>query len=258
MKPEITYFPDLESLSLEAADFIFQAALKGVAEKGLFTLALSGGNTPRRLYELLSRPPFLTAMPWDRIHFFWGDERCITPDHPESNYLLAWQTFLSQTPVPEKNVHRIPVEKGTGPLVALAYEKDLYHFLTIDSHLDLQKDLRPIPSFDLILLGLGKDGHTASLFPGDPALKEHDHLTAFVPRSPLAPFLPRITLTLPLINQAGCALFLVSGSEKTEVVKAILKSPGSCRDRYPAAQVNPKGKVCWFVCQEKTIKPLTR
>ncbi len=248
MKPEVSYFPDLESLSLEAARFIFQAGLKGVAEKGLFTIALSGGKTPCRLYEILSRPPFLNQMPWDRIHFFWGDERCIPPDHPESNYLLDFQTLLSRTPLPEKNVHRIPVEKGPGPSVALEYEKELYHFLPADTLLGSREGPRPIPSIDLILLGLGKDGHTASLFPGDPALKENEHLTAFVPRSPLAPFLPRITLTLPLINQAGCVLFLVSGSEKTEVVKAILTNPESCRDRYPAALVIPQGKVCWFVC----------
>lgn len=248
MKPEISYFPDLESLSLEAARFILQAGLNSVLEKGLFTLALSGGKTPVRLYEILSRPPFLNQMPWAQIHFFWGDERCIPPDHRESNYRQAFQSLLSKTPLPEKNVHRIPMEKGPGPLVALAYEKELYHFLPADPLLGSKEGPRPIPSIDLILLGLGKDGHTASLFPGDPALKENEHLTAFVPRSPLAPLLPRITLTLPLINQAGCVLFLVSGSEKTEVVKAILTSPESCRDRFPAALVNPQGKVCWFLC----------
>ncbi|MFH0788343.1 MAG: 6-phosphogluconolactonase, partial [Pseudomonadota bacterium] len=177
---------------------------------------------------------------------------CIPPDHPESNYRLVFRTLLSQTPLPEKNVHRIPVEKGPGPLVALTYENELYQVLPADPPLESKEGLRPIPSFDLILLGLGSDGHTASLFPGDPALKENEHLTAFVPRSPLAPFLPRITLTLPLINQSGCVLFLVSGSEKTEVVKAILTNPASCRDRYPAALVIPQGKVCWFVCPIKT------
>jgi 6-phosphogluconolactonase len=248
VKPETRFFSDLESLSLEAALFVFQAGLKGVAEKGLFTMALSGGNTPRRLYELFSRAPLINQMPWKQIHLFWGDERCIPPDQPESNYYLAFQTFLSQTPLPGKNIHRIPVEKGPGPFVALEYEKELYNVVPADPLPDTNADLRPIPSFDLILLGLGRDGHTASLFPGDPALKENEHLTAFVPRSPLEPFLPRITMTLPLINQAGCVLFLVSGSDKNNVVKAILKSPDSGHNRFPAAQVNPKGKVCWFLC----------
>jgi 6-phosphogluconolactonase len=252
VKPEITYFPDLESLSLKAAHFIFQTGLKSVAKKGLFSIALSGGTTPGRLYQLLSQPPFLKEMPWKQMHFFWGDERCVPPDHSESNYYQAYQSFLSQTPLPGKNIHRIPVEKGPGTLVALAYEKELYDHLPADPVSDSKEGLRPIPSFDLILLGLGRDGHTASLFPGDPALKESEHLIAFVPRSPLAPFLPRITLTLPLINQADCVLFLVSGPDKNEALKAILTSPDSCQDHYPAAQVNPRGKVCWFVCLERT------
>jgi 6-phosphogluconolactonase len=251
VNPEITYYPDLESLSLKAAHFIFQTALNSIAQKGLFSIALSGGTTPRRLYQLLSQPPFLNEMPWEQIHFFWGDERCVPPDHPDSNYFQAYQSFLSQTPLLEKNIHRIQVEKGPGPLVALAYEKELYDHLPAGPLPDPKEGLRPIPSFDLILLGLGRDGHTASLFPGDPVLKENEHLTAFMPRSPLAPFLPRITLTLPLINQADCVLFLVSGPDKNEALKAILTSPESCRDRYPAAQVDPQGLLCWFVCLDR-------
>ncbi|MBI5605038.1 MAG: 6-phosphogluconolactonase [Deltaproteobacteria bacterium] len=243
MKPEIRYFPDLEALSLEAAGLISQTADKGVAEKGLFSLVLSGGSTPRLLYELLSQPPFVQEMPWPHIHFFWGDERCVPPDHPESNYGLASRSLLSRIPVPEKNIHRIPVEKGPGPWAAREYEKEILEFFN-----SRWSDTMGAPSFDLVLLGLGKDGHTASLFPGDPALKEEEHLTAYVPKPGPAPEFPRITLTLPLINQAEEVLFLVSGAEKKEVLRVILNEPPGGRDRYPAARVNPKRKVLWYVC----------
>jgi len=252
MNPEIKYFPDLESLSLAAARFIAQIAKKCAAEKGFFTLILSGGSTPRRLYERLSWPPFLPEMPWPQIHFFWGDERCVPPDHKDSNYGLAFLDLLSKIPLPEKNIHRIPVEKGPGPEVALDYEKEIrtfFHRSGVDRRPSSSiVEIKSIPAFDLILLGLGKDGHTASLFPGDPALKEEKHLTAYVPEPGQSPVVPRITMTLPLINQADQVLFLVSGAEKKEVIQSILHRPKSELDRYPAAQVHPKGMVRWFVC----------
>ncbi|MBA4392954.1 MAG: 6-phosphogluconolactonase [Desulfobacca sp.] len=247
MKPETRFFPDLESLSREAAHFLFQACLKGVAEKGLFTLALSGGNTPRRLYELFSRAPLIDQMPWDQIHFFWGDERCIAPDHPESNYGLAFQTFLSKIPIPGKNIHRIRTEIGPGPVAAVEYEEEIRYFFQVNTQPgEKPAGLKP-PPFDLILLGIGTDGHTASLFPGDPALEDRGHLTALVPLSPLPPFLPRITMTLSLINQAEAVVFLVSGKEKTEVIRTIHNDPEKARSLYPAARVNPKGKCYWFI-----------
>lgn len=249
---EIHYFLDLEALSLEAAHFIVQTANKGASEKGLFTLALSGGSTPRRLYELLSLKPIAQEMPWPNIHFFWGDERCVPADHPDSNYGLAYRSLLSKIPLPETNVHRIPVERGTGPEMALEYEKEIRTFFQQSvrgkSLLSPDVETKVIPSFDLILLGVGKDGHTASLFPGDPALREKEYLTAYIPNPGLAPEFPRITMTLPLINQAGCVLFLVSGAEKKEVIKAILHESDAVRYRYPAAEVNPKGEVRWFIC----------
>jgi 6-phosphogluconolactonase len=252
MNPEISYFPDQESLSLEAARFIVQVAKKCAAEKGYFTLALSGGSTPHRLYERLSLPPFLQEMPWPQIHFFWGDERCVPPDHEDSNYGLAFRSLLSKIPLPEKNIHRIPVEKGPGPEVALDYEKEIRSFFQMSgwgrSPSGSGDGISSVPAFDLILLGLGRDGHTASLFPGDPAMKEENHLTAYVPEPGQAPMIPRITLTLPLINQADRVLFLVSGVEKKEVLQSILHPPKSEPDRSPAARVNPKGLVCWLVC----------
>jgi 6-phosphogluconolactonase len=252
MNPEIDYFPDLESLSLEASGFIFRVAQKCVSEKGLFTLALSGGSTPRRLYERLSQPPFLQEMPWPHMHFFWGDERCVPTDHQESNYGLAFRCLLSKIALPEKNIHRVPVERGCGTEDALDYEKKIRAFFRgfmkdRDSSGSIEE--RPsVPAFDLILLGLGRDGHTASLFPGDPVLEEKSYLTAYVPVPGQPPIIPRITLTLPLINQADRVLFLVSGAEKREMLQSILHAPKTDRDRYPAARVHPQGMVRWFVC----------
>jgi 6-phosphogluconolactonase len=246
MKPDIKHFPDLEALSLEAAYFVSQTAHESIAKNGFFTLVLSGGSTPRRLYELLSRPPFFQDMPWSQIHFFWGDERCVPPDHPDSNYGMAYRSLLSKIPLPGKNIHRIPAEKNPGPWVVQEYEKEILDFF--NSKVPGSIGTAHIPSFDFILLGLGKDGHTASLFPGDPALMEKEHWITYVPKPGLSPEFPRITMTLPQINQAGTVLFLVSGAEKKEVLKVILNESDAGRDRYPAARVRPKGKLCWFIC----------
>jgi 6-phosphogluconolactonase len=272
VKPEVKYFSNLEALSQEAADFIAQRVRDRVAESGMFTLVLSGGSTPRRLYEILSQPPFLSEMPWPRIHFFWGDERVIPSTHPESNYNLANQNLLSKIQLSKNNIHRIPAEKGQGPWAAGEYEREILAFFN-SIHPDtikapfvasvpqnppntplikgtaggLNQEKSRITSFDLILLGLGKDGHTASLFPGDPALMEKEHLTAYVPKPGLPPDIPRITLTLPIINQAKEVLFLVSGREKKEIIRTILEDPLTAQDRFPAARVRPRGRLSWFI-----------
>jgi 6-phosphogluconolactonase len=265
MRIEAKYFPDLDALSLEAANLIAQRVKEKVGKGRIFTLVLSGGSTPRRLYEILSRPPFLTEIPWGRIHFFWGDERCVPPDHPESNYRLANRSLLAGIQLPKANIHRILVEKGQGPWAAKEYEMEILAFFnsfyrpTRESATSKQKNPLPppspkgggiklkIPAFDLVLLGLGKDGHTASLFPGDPALTEKEHLSAYVPEPGLPPDLPRVTMTLPVINQAEKVIFLVSGEEKREIVRTILEDPSKAQERYPAARVRPRGKLFWFI-----------
>ena len=264
MQIEAKYFHDLESLSLEAANLIARRAKEKAGQGESFTLVLSGGKTPQRLYEILSCPPFLIEMPWSRIHFFWGDERCVPPDHPDSNYYLANQSLLARVNPPETNTHRILAEKGQGPLAAREYERDILAFFhslnrpTMESAVTKKNPPIPTlskgneersiaPSFDLILLGLGKDGHTASLFPGDPALMEEERLTAYVPEPGLPPDLPRVTLTLPIINQAEEVIFLVSGEEKQGVVRTILDDPSNAQERYPAARVQPRGKLYWFI-----------
>lgn len=221
MSREVHRYPDLESLSAAAAAFVASAAEDAVLERGVFTLALSGGSTPRRLYELL-------ALDWPRVQLFWGDERCVPPEHPDSNYRLAREALLDRVKLPPENVHRIPTELPPAQ-AASAYGA-----------------LIP-PSFDLVLLGLGKDGHTASLFPGDPIIKEGKRTTAAVKAPAGLPVTDRVTLTLPALNAARQALFLVSGAEKTTALKSILYIPAP-HPTLPAGMVEPKKGSVWLVC----------
>jgi 6-phosphogluconolactonase len=254
MKPEVRCYGNLEALSNAAAEFTCTLAEKHVEMHGLFTVALSGGNTPRPLYEALARLPFVARMPWPHIHLFWGDERCVPPDHPDSNFAMAFRALISNVPVPPRNVHRIPAEMESPEDAAEAYEKILGEFfgssIKTDTHSTISSGGEPFPSFDLVLLGVGKDGHTASLFPGDHALEERKRWVTAV-RNPHASLpVPRITLTLPVINRAGGVLFMVSGRGKREVVCSILEDRDAAARLYPAARVNPKGEVAWLIDQE--------
>jgi 6-phosphogluconolactonase len=218
---------------------------------GAFTIALSGGNTPRPMYEALTRPPFDTRMPWRDIHLFWGDERCVPSDHPDSNFAMAFRALISKVPVPSQNVHRIPAELNPPEDAAKAYEKILGEFfgssVKTETHSQAMSGVEPFPSFDLILLGVGKDGHTASLFPGDRVLEEKKRWVAMVRNPHGSPPVPRITLTLPVINRAECVLFLVSGTGKREVIRSILKDVGPAIRSYPAARVSPVGRLAWLI-----------
>lgn len=251
MKPGIQRYPNLEALSYAAAEFTCRLAEESVEKHGSFTVALSGGNTPRPMYEALARSPFNTRMPWRDIHLFWGDERCVPSDHPDSNFANAFRTLISKVPVPSQNVHRIPAELNPPEDAAKAYEKILGEFfgsfVKTVRHSQAMSGGQPFPSFDLILLGVGKDGHTASLFPNDHALNERKRWVVSVRDPSSCPPVPRITLTLPVINSAECVLFLVSGAEKREVIRSILEDSGPVTRSYPAARVNPEGRVVWLI-----------
>jgi 6-phosphogluconolactonase len=204
-----------------------------------FTLVLSGGSTPRTLYRLLSDPsaPYRDRVDWSRVHFFWGDERHVPPQHPDSNFRMAREAMLDELPVPPGNIHRIPAEEREVSVAASEYEDELRRFF----------DLRPgmLPRFDYLLLGLGEEGHTASLFPGSSALADTEHLVA-------APWVPaqqtfRITLTPPVINAAARVAFLVSGSAKASALRAVLEGVRE-PEVVPAQIVAPThGTVLWFV-----------
>ena len=200
-----------------------------VAQKDFFTVALSGGSTPKILYQLLADPqePFRAQVPWSRTHFYWSDERHVPPDHPDSNYRMAHEAMLSRVPVPESNVHRVYGENPSAQEAADEYEQTV------------------VPRLDLILLGLGTDGHTASIFPGSEVLQETKRLVAAPWVDKLNAY--RITMTLPLMNNGASVLFLVSGKEKAEIVKEVLEGP----IKYPAQFVQPtNGELIWMLDQE--------
>lgn len=231
---EIRVFEDLTELTRAAAAEVARAAEGAVAERGSFTLALSGGSTPRPLYRLLASDPYRDRLPWSAIHLFWGDERHVPPDHPESNYRMAREAMIDHAPVPPGNVHRVAAEDPDARRAAAAYESELRSFF----------GLAPgeWPVFDLLLLGIGPDGHTASLFPGSPAVRERDHLVA-------APWVEtqrsfRVTLTPPVLNHGRLALFLVSGEDKADALGAVIEGERE-PDRYPAQVV--AGNVLWMV-----------
>jgi 6-phosphogluconolactonase len=236
MKTEVRRFPDLNGLSKAAAEFIANLINTTLEDKDSFSLVLSGGNTPRQLYEILAAPPLADRVPWSRVHLFWGDERCVARDHPDSNFGMANALLISKVALPAENVHPIVVETGTPDEVARAYEQSLNKFFGGNS-----------PSFDLVLLGMGEDGHTASLFPHDSVLHEQVKNVAAVHAKGAFPAVRRITLTLPVINRSACALFLVSGKNKREVFQAIVARTDRAGSTYPAALVQPREKLVWFV-----------
>jgi 6-phosphogluconolactonase len=219
-----------------AAEEVARTANRAAAERGRFTLALAGGSTPKSLYTLLATNA-RTSLPWERTFFFWSDERHVPPTDPDSNYRMAQEALLSKVPVPASNVLRVPAEMPDAAAAAEAYEQTLRRFFALQSE--------QVPRFDLILLGMGPDGHTASLFPETAALREKSRLVVanWVEKLKTS----RITFTLPLLNAANSVAFLVSGTDKAPALKAVLESdnPG---EQYPARLVRPTdGKLLWFV-----------
>lgn len=232
---DVRVFPDPDALSRAAAEVLCSlVTAPGPGEN--FTIALSGGSTPRRLYSLLGSSPYRQTIPWQRVHFFWADERCVPPDHRESNYRMAKEMFLSRISPPEQNLHRIPGEAGALAAAAL-YEKELVRFFPGNRE----------PRFDMILLGAGTDGHTASLFPGFPGVQEKKRLA--VPVHLDAPGPDRVTLTLPVLNNASHVVFLATGAEKAGIVSEIVEHGN--RKGYPAGMIQPiHGTLTWMIDQK--------
>ena len=228
---ELHVLPTTEAAAQAKAQFVAALAEECSASHGRFTIALSGGSTPRRLYEVLASPPYSKEMAWDRWQVFWSDERCVPPDHQESNYRMAKEELLDHVAIPDTNVHRMRGEDDPDE-AAQAYEAVVGQVFQ-----------SPTPSFDLILLGIGDDGHTASLFPGTLALGEQDRLVAdnWVPDLQVH----RITFTLPLINAAKVVAFLDIDGTKAEVLRQVLQ-PAPGEDVPPSGLVRPSpGAVHW-------------
>lgn len=232
----IWIYDNFELLSQAAAGLFVQQARQAVQDHGRFSVALSGGHTPRRTYELLAQPPFQERVPWQQVDVFWGDERCVSPDDPLSNQRMARQALLDHVPIPPEQIH--PITCTRAPREAAGqYEALLHDFFAG----------RP-PGFDLVFLGLGENGHTASLFPDMPVLDERKRWAAEVYVAEQS--LYRVTLTAPLINQAAVVMFLVAGASKAGVLKAVLEGP-SDPHRLPAQLIQPAdGQLHWLVDRE--------
>jgi 6-phosphogluconolactonase len=234
---EVRIFHDAAELARAAADEISFRIQETLRQSGRFTWALSGGSTPRALYRLLASDEYRERLPWHAIHFFWGDERHVPPDDAKSNFRMAREAMLDAVPVPPENIHRIAGEEPDAERAAKLYEDELRSFFALAPG--------EWPRFDLVLLGLGKDGHTASLFPGSDAVRERERLV-------VAPWVEaqrtfRITLTPPVLSHARRALFLVSGAEKAAALQAVLAGRRE-PDRYPAQAV--EGNRLWLVDRE--------
>lgn len=233
---DIVLCRNLVELSHKSAEQFSRLARESVEVSGRLTVAFSGGSTPKHLYSLLASPDYKNRIPWNNVELFWGDERCVPPDHPESNFRMTQEALLSNIEIPAANIHRMRGERQ--PQAAAAeYEKELQKLFGLDSG--------GLPRFDLILLGIGEDGHTASLFPRSDALNETKHLV-------IAPFVEklnsyRLTLTLPVLNNAAEVWFLVTGASKAAALKEIFSGSSD----VPAAKVQPvNGKLTWFITRD--------
>lgn len=232
--PYVTVFPDEAALVAASADQITTLAAQAIHANGRFSIGLSGGSTPQPVFERLATEPYRSRIAWEHVYVFWGDERSVPPDHPDSNYRMAHAALLAHVPLPDANVHRM---RGELPPDAAAadYAATLRAFFGTGGW----------PRFDLVLQGLGDDGHTASLFPGTAALREQDAwvVANHVPRLDTW----RITLTAPAINAAANVTFVVAGEEKAPALRAVLEDEHQ-PDTYPAQLIQPtNGTLHWYV-----------
>lgn len=223
--------PDGNALAYHVAEWLTE---KARASTGRFAICLSGGSTPKLLYGLLAANPFRDQFPWDRTHIFFGDERFVPPDHPDSNYRMAREALLSHVPIPAAQVHPFPTDDTTPEDAASRYAQSLQDFYGA-AQLDPAR-----PLFDVMFLGLGEDGHTASLFPGVAVLQERTKWTAAVIGAKPE---PRLTLTYPVLDSAKTVAFLVAGAAKRDVLIRVLAGDAS----LPAAGVKSHGELIWFV-----------
>ena len=236
MIPTVRVVESVDNLARAGAAEFLECARDAEQARGRFVVALSGGSTPRRLYELLAREPFRRQIPWASVEFFWGDERTVPPDHPDSNFRMAKEVLLAPLGISPARIHRIEAERPDRDAAARAYETEL------------ARVLGEPPRLDLVLLGLGADGHTASIFPQTPAVRER--VRWVVAHHVPALGADRITLTAPIINQAACVVFLVAGAEKATAVARVLHGPRE-PDLLPAQLIAPEhGRLLWLLERE--------
>lgn len=247
--PEIVVCADADALAQCAAEIFVGVARDAIAERGKFTVALSGGSTPEKLYKLLAAPPFANQVDWQNVFVFWGDERFVPHDDKNSNFGMAQNTLLVHVPLPPANVFAMP----TPPLVSDVAEGAGRYVNTLAAFWETG-DLATPPVFDLALMGLGDDGHTASLFPGNLSLDTRLNWVVGSQAGVLPPPVPRLTLTLPVFNAARHVLFLAAGARKADVVKDVLENHPTTAVRPAAGIVPANGKLTWLLDMEAAGK----
>lgn len=228
----VEVLPDRSAIVQRSLEIVLASLQNALAERGQFTIALAGGSTPKPLYEAIASQD----LPWDKIHVFWGDERYVPADHPDSNEGMARRAWLDQVAIPPANVHPIPTDEADPAIAAQKHERQLQEFFQLGAG--------EFPMLDVVLLGIGDDGHTASLFPHTEALTVRDRLITVGNKDGQ----PRITFTSPLINQARTVIFLVTGANKQNALAHILAATGD-ETTYPARLIQPQGQLWWLLDQ---------
>jgi 6-phosphogluconolactonase len=238
MKLDTRIFSDIDALSRAALEELLSDLRAAIQQRGRGALALSGGHTPERMYALwAANEKYRNETDWNRVHLFWGDERYVPPDDPLSNYRMVREALLSQVPIPAANVHAAPTSLPTPAQAAESYDQELRRFFGSAA-----------PAFDVTLLGLGPEGHTASLFPDSPALEEKKRWVVPVQVAAVPP--NRLTFTLPVLNASRNTYFLVAGENKRPILAALRAEPDSRPSAYPAGRLRPAdGRVLWFLDQ---------
>lgn len=230
MERNVEVLADKGAIVQRSLGLILDRLHQAIAERGTFTIALAGGSTPKPLYEAIAQQ----NLPWEQIQVFWGDERYVPPTHPDSNEGMAREAWLNQVPIPAANIHPMPTDADDPAIAAEQHDAEIRRAFQVDAE--------DIPTFDVILLGMGDDAHTASLFPQTNALQVCDRLITVGNKSGQ----PRLTFTIPLINQARCVMFLVAGASKQEALHQVF-APEADPIQYPSRFIQPQGELWWLL-----------
>ena len=244
MNHNIEYKGNLNDLSISIAELIKDLSNTITKTNKYFTIALSGGVTPKTLFKLLSLEPYRSELQWNKFQIFQVDERFVPFNHTDNNFSYLNNLLLSKVDIPEHNIHFIHTDKSTPEESANSYEKDIRKIFNI-------KDKQKCPSFDLIILGVGSDGHTASLFPDDTSINKNSSWVRAVKPPAVPPHVERVTITMPLINNAKNIIFMESEKNKKEIIQNILNEAEEINKKYPASLVQPVGMLKWFIAKGK-------
>jgi len=231
-----TIFKDSPTLHIAAADYFLKIYQKCIEEKNVFHVALSGGTTPKYLFQLLAKSPYAEKINWSKVHIYFGDERFVPHTHDDSNFKMASQALLEHVELPQANIHQVATDLANAHLAAENYQSIMNEFLS--------KDANGTPQFDLVLLGLGPDGHTASLFPDTDILQQHKKLCDAVFVKKFNSW--RISITFPVINHAKHILLLSEGDGKVDIVKELVNIEQN-EKKYPVQMIKPENEMCWYI-----------